>query len=440
MISEHASPLATLGGVDAGGQNVYVDQVARRLAMRGHAVDVFTRRDDPDLPEVVTLAPGVRVVHVPAGPAETVPKERLLPAMPEFADWMVRRLGSGPTYDCIHANFFMSGLVAADLTRALGIPFVVTFHALGRVRRQFQGAGDGFPDERFAIEDRIVREADVVIAECPQDATDLERLYAADPARLAIVPCGFDPAEFSPGDQRAARLALGLDPDERIILQLGRMVPRKGVDNVVRALSRLCRDEALPARLLIVGGASRTPDLEGDPELRRLAALARAGGVADLVTFVGRRDRSELADYYRAADVFVSTPWYEPFGITPLEAMACGTPVVGSNVGGIKFTVLDGQTGSLVPPNDPAALARAIAELCRDPDRLAGIGRNAIRHVNARFTWDRVAQDLEAVYARAIGGAVRRAQTAAGRTVGRAVGAARRDPRRVARHVAEVPR
>jgi D-inositol-3-phosphate glycosyltransferase len=397
MISEHASPLATLGGVDAGGQNVYVAQVARRLAALGDRVDVFTRRDDEDLPPIVDLAPGVRVIHVPAGPAEPVAKEDLLPLMDEFTAWMTARLRRS-SYDLVHANFFYSGLVAADLKASLGLPFVVTFHALGRVRRQFQGDGDRFPDERFAIEERIVAEADRILAECPQDEEDLIRLYNADHERIAIVPCGYDPAEFAPMSRPLARMDLGLDPTEPVLLQLGRMVPRKGVDNVIRSLARLEADHGIRARLLVVGGASRDPDPETTPELARLASIAESEGVREQVTFVGRRDRAELATYYNAADIFVSTPWYEPFGITPLEAMACGIPVVGSRVGGIKFSVRDGETGYLVPPDDPAALAERIAHLYTNPKLLAVLGQQAHRRVQDLFTWERVANGISAIY------------------------------------------
>ncbi|HXG39917.1 MAG TPA: glycosyltransferase [Candidatus Limnocylindrales bacterium] len=399
LISEHASPLAILGGVDAGGQNVYVAHLARQLASLGDRVDVFTRRDAPDLPEVVEWLPGVRVHHVPAGPPEPVPKERLFPLMADFSAWMIRHVGrSRPAYDLVHANFWMSGLVACELKRTFGIPFVVTFHALGRVRRQFQGVDDGFPDERFEIEDRIVAEADRIVAECPQDEEDLIRLYNAEPTRISIIPCGFDPAEFGPMSRPLARLELGLDPAERILLQLGRLVPRKGVDNVIRALALLEREQGTTARLLVVGGANREPDPERDPELGRLMRIAHEEGVAERVVFVGRRDRHELKAYYNAADVFISTPWYEPFGITPLEAMACGTPVVGSNVGGIKFTVRDAETGYLVPPNDPDALAERIAHLYRHPKLLAVFGRQAIRRVNDLFTWERVGAAVAALY------------------------------------------
>ncbi len=444
LISEHASPLALLGGTDAGGQNVYVGQVAAHLARLGDQVDVFTRRDGPDVPEVLPYAPGVRVVHVEAGPATAVPKEELLPLMPEFAARMVRRLtADSARYDLVHANFFLSGLVACELKASLGLPFVVTFHALGRVRRQFHGAADGFPDERFAIEDRIVAEADRLIAECPQDEEDLIRLYNADPHRISIVPCGFDPAEFAPKSRPLARLELGLDPAERILLQLGRMVPRKGVDTVIRAVARLERDHGLRARLLVVGGASREPDPDATPELRRLMTIAEEEGVADRVMFVGRRDRGELAGYYNAADIFVSTPWYEPFGITPLEAMACGTPVLGSNVGGIKFTVRDGETGYLVPPNDPAALAERAAHLYRHPKLLAVQGRQAIRRVNDLFTWERVAAGVAAAYEEVIvsGRLARRQEAARLETVDRrfdgAIWALRESRRRLRSSVLE---
>jgi D-inositol-3-phosphate glycosyltransferase len=399
LISEHASPLALLGGVDAGGQNVYVAHVAHELATLGDQVDVYTRRDDPALPRVVETEPGVRVIHVDAGPPAVIAKERLLPYMADFHRWMVRDwTAHGRRYDVVHANFFMSGLVASQLRDTLGVPFVVTFHALGAVRRRYQGPDDGFPADRVEIETRVATEADRVIAECPQDEDDLIRLYGADPRRIAVVPCGFDPAEFTPTDPRLARRELGLDPDERVILQLGRIVPRKGIDTVIQALGRLCDKHEASTRLLVVGGSSRRPDPDREPELARLIEIARAEGVADLVTFVGRRDRGELGTFYNAADVFVSTPWYEPFGITPLEAMACGTPVIGSAVGGVKFTVRDGETGYLVPPNDPDALADRLARLLSDPQLRATFTRRAIQHVNSKFTWGHVATQLSEVY------------------------------------------
>ncbi|MCM5679476.1 glycosyltransferase family 1 protein [Schlegelella sp. S2-27] len=397
LISEHASPLATLGGIDAGGQNIYVMHVAQCLAHAGHEVDVFTRRDDTKLPTVVYLRPGLRVIHIDAGPARFVPKEQLLQHMPEFAhacEVLCRNVGG---YDVVHANFFMSGWVALHLKQTLGLPFAITFHALGLVRREHQRSADAFPDERIDIERTLVEEADCIIAECPQDRTDLIRLYGADPGKTVMVPCGFDPDEFAPMDRLAARRELGLDPDEFVVLQLGRLVPRKGIDNVIRAMAHLPRD--LPARLLVVGGESDEPDERVTPEIGRLRGVARDVGVEPRITFTGRRQRHELRRYYCAADVFVTTPWYEPFGITPLEAMACGAPVVGSEVGGIQYTVMQGVTGYLVPPHDPQALAERLAALQANPALARALGRAGIRRARSMFTWDRVATQIAAALA-----------------------------------------
>jgi D-inositol-3-phosphate glycosyltransferase len=402
MISEHASPLAILGGIDSGGQNLYVAQLARRLGEQGHAVEVLTRRDSERLPETVDWASGVTVVHVPAGPPVAMPKEDLLEHMAEFTEHVRQRVRGGARYDIVHANFWMSGLVAAEVKRDLGIPFVVTFHALGRVRRLHQGDADRFPDARFAIEDRIVSEADAVIAECPQDEEDLRSLYGADPERIAVVPCGFDPEEFWPVDRTVSRLTLGLSTAEWIVLQLGRLVPRKGVDNVIRGFARMRGMAAMDARLLIVGGESNDPDPCLTPEIRRLSELARKEAVASRVTFVGRRGRDVLRHYYGAANVFVTTPWYEPFGITPVEAMACGTPVIGADVGGIKFTVRDGETGYLVPPRDPDALADRLIRLCRDPGLVEQLGRQGVRRVQEHFTWEKVTEAVAGLYERVL--------------------------------------
>jgi phosphoheptose isomerase len=398
LISEHATPLGIFGGVDSGGQNVYVGQLAKHLAAIGYDVEVFTRRESEQVPQFVEWHSGVRVIHVPAGPPVVLPKEKLLPYMADFTAFVLQWCQTQGNYNLIHANFWMSALVAAEIKQAIGTPFVVTFHALGRVRRLHQGMADQFPDERFAIEDRIVQEADAVIAECPQDREDLLRLYHADPSRIRIIPCGFDTTEFWAIDKTRARLTLGLPPDERVILQLGRMVPRKGVDNVIRAFAQFRKRDAIAARLLIVGGESETPDSQITPEIGRLIAIAQELGVADEITFVGRRGRDVLKYYYSAADVFVTTPWYEPFGITPIEAMACGTPVIGSNVGGIKFTVKAGETGYLVPPNEPEPLADRLAYLFEHPQVMSLLGQQAIRRSREHFTWQKVTSAIAALY------------------------------------------
>jgi glycosyltransferase involved in cell wall biosynthesis len=291
----------------------------------------------------------------------------------------------------------MSGLVAMWLKEALNVPFVITFHALGYVRQIHQGKSDKFPPERIEIERQIVKNADAVIAECPQDKSDLIEYYDAPVEKITIIPCGFSSKEFYPVNREIACTLLGLQTDEKILLQLGRMVPRKGVDNVVRSLSRL-KETGVPYRLVVVGGETDDPNPMACPEIARLQKIARKEGVEDRVTFVGRKNREILKYYYCAAHIFISTPWYEPFGITPLESMACGTPVIGSNVGGIKYSVLDGKTGFLVPPNNPDALAQKIHLLTSDNALLMQMKKASIQRVKEIFTWRKVASLVADLY------------------------------------------
>jgi D-inositol-3-phosphate glycosyltransferase len=400
LISEHASPLATLGGVDSGGQNVYVGEIARHLTSHGYEVDIFTRWDNENLPEVISWIPDVRIIHVQAGPIQQMEKEYLYDYIPEFTKNVVAFISrEAIEYELAHANFWMSAMVAADLKKMLQIPFVVTFHALGAIRKIHQGSQDKFPSERIEIEKQIVKEADHIIAECPQDKEDLMLYYQAPASKITIIPCGFNPYEFYPMDRLLARMVLNLNPAEYIILQLGRIVPRKGVDNVIRAMGRLKRTSTA-ARLVIVGGESDSIDPASNPEIARLQQIASEENVLEMVTFTGRKQRDILKYYYAAADVFITTPWYEPFGITPLESMACGTPVIGSNVGGIKFTVEDGKCGYLVPPNDPDALAIKMYELLHDETLRLKMKENSIKRVNTLFTWSKVAELMALLYER----------------------------------------
>jgi len=399
MISEHASPLAVLGGEDAGGQNVYVDEVSRGLATLGYAVDVFTRRDDPDLPETVELAPGVRVVHVTAGPATALKKDHFWPHMPEFRDECLRFCErTGTTYSLVHANFWMSGWVACELGPVLGVPVVQIFHALGEVKRRHQGEADTSPADRIDVEKWIVREATLIISQCPAEQEELVGLYGADPGKIVVVPSAVNTAVFRPVDRAEARRALGWPADELTLLYVGRVLPRKGIDNLIRALPLLRGSLPAAFRLVVVGGETADAALEREPEIRRLAGLADDLGVRGLVHFEGHRRSGDLHRYYSAADVFVSTPWYEPYGLTPLEAMACGTPAVVSAVGGMKFTVADGETGFLVSPNDPAQLADRLTTLLTDPPLRARFARAARARVETQFTWSHVVRKVAALY------------------------------------------
>ena len=384
MISEHASPLASLGGEDSGGQNVYVAHLARRLGEMGHQVDVFTRRDSELLPAVVSFAEGVRVVNLPAGPARGVSKDELFPFMGEFRDAFYRfAREEAAAYDLVHANFWMSGWVGCEAKRDLGLPFAQTFHALGEIKRREQGDNDTSPLERRAVEQRILNEVDLILATCPAEVEELTILYGADPSRLTVVPCGVDHRTFRPVDRDTAREMLGLS-DRPTVVYVGRLVARKGVDTLVEAFALL--PLRLDAQLVIVGG-----EPGGSPEAARLAALAKDLDISEKVCFAGSRPQEDLRHYYGAADVAISVPHYEPFGMTPLEAMACATPVVGSRVGGIKTSVADGETGYLVSPKDPEALAKRVLRLLSDPALQFRVGRNARRRIEEHYTWEGVA-------------------------------------------------
>lgn len=349
--------------------------------------------------DIVEYCPHVNVIHVKAGPLAEIPKESMLEYMNEFTVGVLQYIGKNdPNYSLIHANFFMSALVASHIKQILHIPYVVTFHALGVVRQLHQQERDRFPPERVDIEKFIVQDADMIIAECPQDRDDLIQHYDAPVSKISIIQCGFNPSEFHPICKDKARERLNLSKSDFILLQLGRMVPRKGVDNVIRSVSKLHHK----VKLLIVGGEEELPDILNTPEIKRLKNIASHEQILDCVEFTGRKCRDELKYYYAASDLFITTPWYEPFGITPLEAMACGTPVIGANVGGIKYSVVDGTTGLLVPPNDPGQLASAIDRCIEDPLLRQSMSDKAITWVSKFFTWEYVAVCLNRLYKKVV--------------------------------------
>ncbi len=389
MVSEHASPLAALGGADAGGQNVHVGSLARALADLGHKVTVHTRRDDPGLPRWVTAEGGVRVHHVDAGPPQAVAKDNLRPYMEAFADGLAETWQKRPP-DAVHAHFWMSGLAALAAARPVGVPVVQTFHALGAVKRRHQGAEDTSPPDRLRTEEWIMAEADRVIATCHDEVGELRRL-GAPAERLRVVPCGVDLKCFRPGGPVAARSAL-----HRLVV-VGRLVERKGVGDVIAALATLPGTE-----LLIAGGGPRH-DLETDPDVVRLGDAAQAHGVADRVRFLGQVTRGALPSLLRSADTVVCVPTYEPFGIVPLEAMACGVPVVAAAVGGLKESVVDGVTGVHVPPGDPDRLAAVLAALLADPAARSRLGAAGMARARNRYGWPRVAAATASVYDEMVG-------------------------------------
>ncbi len=397
MVSEHANPLATPGSVDAGGQNVHVAALASALAGRGHTVTVFTRRDDPTTATRVPLCEGVDVVHVTAGPQQHVPKDDLLPYMGELAEGLAEAWAFEPP-DVVHSHFWMSGVAALDGVRGLsrGVPkppVLHTFHALGAVKRRHQGAADTSPPERVWLEPRVGRQADAVIATCNDEVTEL-RALGVPRERIDVAPCGVDLRVFEakgPAEERGARFR---------VLSVGRLVPRKGVDLVVRAIALLRARGLDDVELEVVGAAGG--DERPDPEIARLASLAADLGVAEQVHFRGQVPRDRMPSLLRSADVVTCTPWYEPFGIVPLESMACGRPVVAAAVGGLADSVVNGVTGLHVPPHDPEAISEALAQLLLDRELRQRMGTAGRDRVEARYAWERVAAQTEEIYERVL--------------------------------------
>lgn len=399
MVSEHASPLAAIGGVDAGGQNVHVAELSAALARRGHEVVVYTRRDDPGLPVRVQAAPHVAVVHVDAGPPRAVPKDDLLPYMEALgagiaADWQLQ------PPDLVHGHFWMSGLAAIDAARATRtvrhpLPVLQTFHALGTVKRRHQGAADTSPPERVWLEPSVARSVDRIVATCPDEVRELAA-FGVDPTRISVAPCGVDLCTFE------ATGAAEPTGGRRRLAAIGRLVPRKGVDLPIRALRRLLDQGVDDVELHVVGGSGGPLGLENDPEAIRLRTLAAELGVPDRVVFRGQLPRGDMPAFLRSCSAVVCTPWYEPFGIVPLEAMACRVPVVVAAVGGLQDSVVDGVTGLHVPPRDDAALADALATLLADPGCVERLGRAGRHRVESGYSWDRVAELTEAAYLTAL--------------------------------------
>ncbi|GHF59779.1 glycosyl transferase [Streptomyces mashuensis] len=391
MVSEHASPLAALGGPDAGGQNVYVARLAGLLAERGHEVTVYTRRDDPVSPDRVPLPSGAVVEHVRAGPPRVLPKDDLFAHMPAFGAHLARAWRTWRP-DVVHAHFWMSGAAALAGARDLGVPVVQTYHALGTVKRRHQGVADTSPPERREVERRIGAACARVLATCSDEVRELG-LMGIPPERCSVVPCGVDTDHF------AARGRISLSPARRAryrLLTVGRLVPRKGVDVALQALRRV------PDAELVVAGGPPADGLARDPEAQRLLELARRLRVADRLVLLGCVPHEDVPALIRSADVVLCTPAYEPFGIVPLEAMACGVPVVATDVGGHRDTVAHGGTGLLVPPGRPTVLGDAVRELLECPERLDAYGRAGRRRAVTRYTWQRVADGVEHVYDRVV--------------------------------------
>ncbi len=399
VVSVHTSPLDQPGAGDAGGMNVYIVEVSRRLAARGIAVDVFTRATSSDLPPVVEMSPGVTVRHVSAGPFEGLGKEELPAQLCAFTAGVLREEAQHEPghYDVVHSHYWLSGQVGWLARDRWRVPLIHTAHTLAKVKNAALADGDR-PEPRLRVigEEQVVAEADRLVANTADEARQLVEHYGADPRRTLVVPPGVDLDRFTPGDRAAARRALGVPADAVVLAFVGRIQPLKAPDLLLAAAARMLADDpALRARLQVhVIGAPSGSGLEAPRQLEELAASL---GIADLVRFLPPQAPDRLALHYRAADVAVVPSHSESFGLVALEAQACGTPVVAAAVGGLPTAVRDGVSGVLVGSRDPAAYAAAVrAVLARRPLLAAGARRHA-----AAFSWDRTADALVDAYASA---------------------------------------
>lgn len=387
LISEHASPLALLGGVDAGGQNVHVAALARSLAANGAKVVVHTRRDDPALPRRVEFAPGVVVDHVDAGPPEPLAKDLLAGSMDAFADDLVGQWRHDAP-DVVHGHFWMSGMAAVSAGDRTGVPVALTYHALGTEKRRHQGVADTSPAGRVAVESWLARAVDGVVATTRHEAEEVRAMGAlADD--VTVVPCGVDLDRFTAAGPTRPR-----GPRTRIAC-VSRLVPRKGIADVIRALVEL------PDAELVIAGGPPEAMLHEDEEALALRRVADECGVADRVRFLGALERDAVPALLRSADVVCCCPWYEPFGLVAVEAMACGVPVVASRVGGLAETVVDQETGVLVPPKSPAAIAEAVRTVVTDRHRQRRMSEAAWLRAQA-YGWERIGGRTLDVYRRLI--------------------------------------
>jgi D-inositol-3-phosphate glycosyltransferase len=399
MLSYHTCPLATLGGKDTGGMNVYVRDLTRKLGALGVHVDVFTRSQDEHVPHVLhDLGYGNRVVHVKSGREVPLPKAELFSFIPAFTTGIAEFTNSKDlAYDLIHSHYWMSGVAAIELKRLWGVPFVHMFHTLGVMKQRVARFDEEVVgDYRLIGEKQILREADRIFAATPAEMAQIQWLYESDVSKIKIIPPGVDLSRFYPISVDEAKEVIGIPPCDQVILYVGRIEPLKGIDTLIEAIAYMRRNgnfEEQAFCLAVIGGE---PDLSRevlDSEMVRLKQLCHEYGLDDLVTFLGKRDQDTLPYYYSAAEAVVLPSHYESFGMVALEAMACGTPVVASQVGGLAYLVRDGETGFTVPSSDVAALADRLTKLIKDAGLRIRMGVKAAE-LAQEFSWDIIAKEI----------------------------------------------
>jgi D-inositol-3-phosphate glycosyltransferase len=403
MLSYHTCPLATLGGKDTGGMNVYVRDLTRELGRQGLRVDVFTRSQDEHQPHVKEeLGYGNRVIHVPAGPEVPLSKDILYQHVPEFVGGAREYArAQGAAYDVIHSHYWLSGVAARSLRAAWRAPVVQMFHTLGHMKNRIaQTPAEQESGLRIAEETQLLKEAERVIAATPAELAQMQWLYRVDGGNVSIIPPGVDVHHFYPRSLAEAKARIGVPPEMQMLLFVGRIEPLKGLETLFRAVAILRAQGVCDCRkmcLSIVGGDPSDNPAVRNTEMERLKALRAELGIADLVTFLGAQDQDALPDYYAAAETVIMPSHYESFGMVALEAMACGAPVIASEVGGLAFLIRDGETGFHVPDRDPDALAERICEVITNPLLRAEMSDNAARYAQA-YAWEVIARQVAGVY------------------------------------------
>ncbi|MCC7189306.1 MAG: glycosyltransferase [Anaerolineales bacterium] len=401
MLSYHTCPLATLGGKDTGGMNVYVRELARQLGKMDIHVDVFTRSQDDHVPHVLhELGYGNRVVHIPAGPEHPVPKQELATYIPEFVDGIESfACDKKIKYDVIHSHYWMSGIAAASLSDVwAGSPIVHMFHTLGEMKNRIARSDE----EREGVyriegEKQVIRRADRIVVATLAELTQLRFLYKADASKMVVIPPGVNVSRFYPIPSDEAKMYIGLQPEDRMILFVGRIEPLKGVDTLLEAMSCLQKKESRPVHLAIIGGDPAASPETMNAEMARLKNLCEALGLDQSVVFLGVRDQDKLSYYYSAAEVVVMPSHYESFGMVALEAMACGTPVIASEVGGLAYLVRDGETGFTIPAEEPETLCEKLSWLLNDRELHEAMSNRAVEYAQD-YAWEKIATQIVGVY------------------------------------------
>ena len=400
MISVHSCPLAALGGKETGGMNVYIRELSKELAQRGCHVDIFTRSQNAEIPMVVPFKEGIRIIHLKAGPEAPYDKTQVWSHLPEFLDNLKRFSREEERgYHIIHSHYWLSGWVGAQISTQQNAPLLHMFHTMGYFKnRATKRLGEHEPPIRLNIEAELVKHADHLMVSNHREKVQMVWTYGVPAAKISVIPCGVDPSLFSPRNSAQAKAHLGL-PDKRYILFVGRIDPVKGIDTLLRAMQLVkgTRNPLQDEHLLIIGGDLDPAVAATDSEINKLKRLTRTLGIKDMVTFLGAQRQDQLPYFYAAADMCILPSRYESFGMVALEAMACGTPVIASKVGGLASFIQNEMSGLLIPEGDEVSLAEKILLLLSDTSFKNTLGREA-RNRALEFSWPVVTRQVLSLY------------------------------------------